>query len=134
MHKIYIMLPDLLKIGKKQINDLIQSESLCLEWLAAKKWGNGFVCRKCGNEHYCSGKKPLSRRCTRCKTEESVTSSTLFHGCRMPLNDAFAIVYKVLQNPDISSYQLSEEVNHRQMTCWKIKKMIQDIKKDKNEK
>jgi hypothetical protein len=28
----------------------------CLKYLADEKWGNGFVCRKCGHTHSCAGK------------------------------------------------------------------------------
>ncbi len=34
------------------------------------------------------------------------------------------IVYIICNNPDISTYKLSEKFNIRQMTCWKFKKKI----------
>jgi hypothetical protein len=35
----------------------------CLKYLADEKWGNGFVCRKCGHTHSCAGKATQSRQC-----------------------------------------------------------------------
>jgi hypothetical protein len=29
----------------------------CLKYLADEKWGNGFVCRKCGHTHSCAAKQ-----------------------------------------------------------------------------
>ncbi|NQT77392.1 MAG: transposase [Bacteroidetes bacterium] len=106
------------------------SEEKCLEYLAGKKWEKGYKCRKCGHTNFCKGKKPFSRRCTRCKAEESATAHTLFHGCRFPLPSAFKLMYLVCQKPDISSYELSRLLETRQMTCWKFKKKLTECLKD----
>ncbi|HKK10594.1 MAG TPA: hypothetical protein VJ939_07130, partial [Bacteroidales bacterium] len=47
-----------------------------------------------------------------------------FHKCRISLPDAFLISYKVCRNHQISSYKLSDELELRQMTCWRFKKNI----------
>ncbi len=96
----------------------------CLKVLAEQKWSGGYKCRRCGHTNYCKGRSPHSRRCTRCKYEESAQSHTVFHKCRIPLPDAFMISYKVCSNHGISSYKLSEEMHLRQMTCWRFKKTI----------
>lgn len=98
----------------------------CLSVIAGEKWRDGFVCRKCGNTNYCRGKTPYSRRCTRCKTDESATAHTIFHRCRIPITDAFEIAYMVCGSPKISSYELSRRLETRQMTCWKFKKKIME--------
>ena len=96
----------------------------CLEFLSQQKWKDGYVCRKCGNTNYCKGKTPFSRRCTKCKHEESATSNTMFHGCKISLTKAFRIAFLVCNKPDISTYKISQKINIRQMTCWKFKKRI----------
>lgn len=101
-------------------------EHQCLEHLANEKWKSGFVCRKCGNTNYCHGKTPFSRRCTRCKHDESALAHTVFHRCKIPLKDAFLIAFEVCCSPDISSYELSRKLDTRQMTCWKFKKKIRE--------
>jgi len=110
--------------GIIQFENLFISEEKCLEYLAIEKWISGFICRKCGHNNYCKGKSPFSRRCTKCKTEESAKAHTIFHKCKFPLTEAFKIVFLVCRNRDISSFQLSEALNLRQMTCWKFKKKI----------
>lgn len=102
------------------------SEEACLEHIAAVKWADGYVCRKCGHDHFCKGKTPFSRRCTRCKHEESATAHTVFHRCKIALPAAFRIAWLVCHQPEISSYQLSDEMNMRQMTCWKFKRKVAD--------
>lgn len=103
-----------------------QSEEACLEHIASVKWADGFVCRKCGHKHFCKGKTPFSRRCTRCKHEESATAHTIFHRCKISLPAAFRIAWLVCHQPTISSYELSEELQLRQMTCWKFKRKVAD--------
>ena len=111
-------------ISVVEVQDIFSDEDKCLEVIAKEKWKDGFVCKKCGNTNYCQGKTPFSRRCTRCKSQESATAHTMFHRCRIPLPDAFRIAHLVCTNPNISSTDLSKQVNIRHMTCWKFKKKI----------
>ena len=113
-------------IGIIEFEEHFDSEEKCLAYLAEEKWKDGFVCRKCGHTNYCKGKRPCSRRCTKCKTEESATANTIFHKCKFPIKEAFKITYLVCHTPDISSYKISEKINLRQMTCWKFKKKINE--------
>lgn len=101
-------------------------ESRYFKLLADCKWSNGFACKKCGNTNYCKGKKPYSRRCTRCKSEESATAHTIFHRCKMPLSDAIALAKIVCEQPSISTYELSRQLEMRQMTCWKFKAKVME--------
>ena len=112
------------KINIPQINDFFSDEEKCLEFIANEKWKDGYVCRKCGHTNYCQGKNAFSRRCTRCKSEESATAHTIFHRCRIFLPDAFRIAHLVCSEPEISSTEISKQVNIRHMTCWKFKKKI----------
>lgn len=109
-----------------QFESTFDSEEKCLKFLSEEKWKDGYICRKCGHTNFCKGKKPFSRRCTKCKTEESATAHTAFHKCKFPLTEAFKITYLVCHNPDISSSKISEKLNLRQMTCWKFKKKIME--------
>lgn len=108
-----------------QLNELFQNDEKCLEFLAEVKWKDGFVCRKCGNHNYCPGKTPHSRRCTKCKTEESAASGTIFHNCKFPISKAFYIAYSVCKGKEnISTYEFARRLSLRQMTCWNFKKKI----------
>ena len=101
-----------------------QSEEDCMAYLSELKWSGSYKCRKCGHTNYCSGKTPFSRRCTKCKHEESARAHTIFHRCRIPLLEGFKLISEVCSNPDISTYKLSEIMERRQMTCWRFKKRV----------
>jgi hypothetical protein len=89
------------------------------------KWNDSFECRKCGNSNFCPGKTPHSRRCTKCKSEESATAGTLFHNCKFPISKAFYIAFQVCKgNESISTYEFARRLSLRQMTCWNFKSKI----------
>lgn len=109
-----------------RFKEVFSSEEFCQKVLSEVKWENDFVCRKCGNTNYCKGKTIYNRRCTKCKTEESVTSGTIFHRCKIPLCKAFEILIMACQMPDISSYKISEMLEMRHMTCYSFRKKVLD--------
>lgn len=118
------------KLNISQFENMFSSEENCLQFISAQKWADGFKCRKCGHDNFCKGKTPFSRRCTRCKAEESATANTIFHRCHIPITEAFRMVYMVCNNPEISTYELSRQMDKRQMTCWKLKnKLMECIEK-----
>jgi hypothetical protein len=96
----------------------------CLAILSDLKWRNGFVCQKCGNTKYGKGKTTFSRRCSRCKTDESATAHTIFHHCKMELPLAFEIAYMVCGRPGIAASNISKILETRHMTCLKFKNKI----------
>jgi hypothetical protein len=113
-------------ISPEKLEELFQSDSKCLEFLADVKWEKGYTCTKCGNTNYCPGKTPYSRRCTKCKKEESATTGTIFHHCKFPISKAFYIAFNVCKGKEeISTYEFARRLALRQMTCWKFKTKIQ---------
>jgi hypothetical protein len=106
----------------EELELLFTSDDACLEFLADLKWSEGFTCRKCGNNNSCPGKAPHSRRCTKCKSEESASTGTIFHNCKFPISKAFYIAYHVCKGKeDISTYEFARRLSLRQMTCWNFK-------------
>jgi hypothetical protein len=114
-------------LSSEKVEELLNSDEKCLEFLANLKWSEGFICRKCGNTNSCFGKTLYSRRCTRCKTEESATVGTIFHNCKFPISKAFYIAYNVCRGAEsVSTYEFARRLSLRQMTCWKFKSKIQN--------
>jgi hypothetical protein len=121
------------ELTAEQLNNMFQSDEKCFEFLSELKWSDGFICRKCGNSNYCPGKTPYSRRCTKCKTEESAAAGTIFHNCKFPVSKAFYIAYNVCKGrEDISTYEFARRLSLRQMTCWNFKTKIQHAIQDMN--
>lgn len=99
----------------------------CYRYLADIKWSdNEYHCRKCGHTKYCNGVKPFSRRCTKCKYDESPTAGTMFDKSKFSLKLAFHIAFKIsTKKKGMSSLELAQEFEMRQKTCWEFKWKIQ---------
>ncbi len=107
------------------IKELFSDDEKCLEFLDKVKWGEDFVCKKCGNTNYCKGKTSFSRRCTKCKHDESATSHTIFHNIKFPISKAFYIAYQICnEQKKISTYEFARQLSLRQMTCWKFRDKV----------
>ncbi len=101
-----------------------------MEYLSSIKWEDGYQCKKCGNANFCKGRKSFSRRCTRCKYDESPTAHTMFDKCKFPLLTAFHIVFKIsTKKKGMSTLELHREFGLRQKTCWDFKKKVQTVMK-----
>lgn len=121
------------EITPTKAQDFFQSDEKVLEFIASVKWAEGYICRKCGHDNYCDGKNAFSRRCTRCKKEESASSHTIFHNVKFPVSKAFYIAYHVcVLGQDISSGNYAEKLQINPMTCWKFRKKITDCVNRKN--
>jgi hypothetical protein len=115
------------EISKEFAAELFNDSEKLLKFVADVKWKEGFECRNCGHTNFCEGKTPHSRRCTRCKKEESATAHTIFHNIKFPVNKAFYIAYNVcVEGNELSSYNFSDQLGLNQMTCWKFKRRIMD--------
>jgi hypothetical protein len=103
-----------------------QNDDDCYKYLSDIKWESGYVCSKCGHIKYYKGVKPYSRRCMRCKYDESPTAGTMFDKVKFSLQIAFHIVFKVSTKvKGMSSEELSNEFGLRQKTVWEFKWKLQ---------
>jgi len=107
------------------------SDEDCYKYLSEIKWnGKEFVCPRCGHTNYCKGHLPYSRRCTRCKHDDSPTAGTMFDKTRFSLLVAFHICFKIsTKKKGMSSEELAEEYEIRQKTCWEFKWKVQQAMK-----
>jgi hypothetical protein len=114
-------------VNSIQFNREFKEDSDCYEYLASIKWVDGiFECIKCKHGKYCKGKKPFSRRCIKCRYDESPTAGTMFDKCKFSLLLAFHIAFKISsKKKGMSSLELSHEFELRQPTCWEFKWKIQ---------
>jgi hypothetical protein len=111
------------------IKSYFNSEDACYNLLEDLKWQKGFECLKCGNEKYSKGKGERARRCTKCGTNESITSNTIFHRLHFSILKGFYLLFLVNKHGDtLVSKDLSEIVDLRLATCWKFSKKIKDKK------
>jgi len=60
------------------------NDQACLDYLAAIKWTEGFICRKFGHQQYWISAKHLYIP-TRCEAPHSLTADTVMHATKKPL-------------------------------------------------
>jgi len=107
-----------------QFIDLYGTEAKCEAALEQARWPSGFVCSECG-EHEHSRFLADGRwywQCSRCRTQTSVCSGTLFHASRLPLAKWFQAIYLVTQNKNnISALSLKRHLGVAYSTAWRVK-------------
>jgi len=117
-------------VNSIMFNRRFKDDNDCYEYLSLVKWEDGFICRKCGNKKYYNGKKPFSRRCLKCKYDESPTVNTMFEKLKFSILIAFHIAFKIsTKKKGMSSLELSSEFDLRQKTCWSFKQKVQEAMK-----
>jgi len=98
----------------------------CYKYLASIKWGDEYKCRKCDNTNYCKGKQAHSRRCTRCKYDESATKNTGLERIGIDLCSVFHMLYRLsVDKKGMSSYELAREYEISQLSCWNFRTKVQ---------
>jgi two-component system, sensor histidine kinase LadS len=111
----------------EQFREIFPNEITCYKFLDRLKWGNGYLCTKCHNPKFSNGKNRFSRRCTKCGYDESITSNTIFHRVKFPLEKAFYVLYMISHNAnEYTLDELSEMLNLRRNTIWSFKKKIEE--------
>lgn len=97
----------------------------CYRFLENLKWSRGFQCRRCSNEKYFEGAQKFGRRCTRCGYNESITSYTIFHGIKFPIEKAFYIAYvTVAGKRRMTLEQLATTLEIRMNTVWSFRRKL----------
>jgi two-component system, sensor histidine kinase LadS len=111
----------------KQFRTLYPDSLACYRFLETLKWEKSFQCRKCKNEKWFEGAHKFSRRCTRCGYNESITTYTIFHSIKFPVEKAFYIAYlSVTGKKDHTLESLSHQLELRMNTIWGFKKKVHD--------
>jgi transposase-like protein/predicted RNA-binding Zn-ribbon protein involved in translation (DUF1610 family) len=98
------------------------SEAACLDYLAASRWPDGFVCPACGGRRAWVLERRHLWECGDCGQQTSVTAGTVMHGTRTPLRVWFWAAYLVAtHHPGISAKQLQRQLGlSRYETAWLI--------------
>lgn len=114
-------------VNSIKFHNTFSSDDDCYGYLADIKWHDcGYQCKKCSHTKYYKGVKPYSRRCMKCKYDESPIAGTMFDKCKFSLHLAFHIAFKIsTKKKGMSSLELFQEFELRQMTCWEFKWKIQ---------
>lgn len=120
------------EVDFSEFSKIFPDKDSCLKYLEDLKWAKGYKCKKCGNTKSCKGKDDFSKRCTKCRYDESPTAYTIFHKLKFPITKAFYMLFLVYANKEkITSLELSQILTLRQSTCWNFNKKINEALKNK---
>lgn len=109
-----------------EFRDRFKSNEDCMNYLVAQKWGEGFVCPKCGHNEYNKGRQWFYRRCKKCAYDQSATAGTLFHRCKLDLVLVFELIYRItVRKKGMSSCELAKELGCQQKSAWLLKAKLQ---------
>jgi len=123
------------EISFEEFKHTFPSDKHIFRFISDLKWHDEYICKKCGNKEWKEGSQYLSRKCTECKYEESVTANTLFHGVKFPLVKSLYIsLYTVIHRDSLPIKQLAEEIDLREATVWAFRKKTLDWMNTKNHK
>jgi DNA-binding transcriptional regulator GbsR (MarR family) len=99
--------------------DTFKSDSECLEYLASKKWNNGFKCTKCNHTKFTIRKSNYARDCNRCHHVESPTANTIFHKVKFGIRKSFGIVFEMsASTKSLSASQMAKRYSISRPTAW----------------
>jgi hypothetical protein len=119
----------------EEFSRIYPDKESCTLFLSELKWKDGYSCRKCKNLQFYPGHVAYSRRCSKCGYEESVTTYTIFHNTRIPINKAFYMIFLIYTTKGkISSHKLAELLNLRQSTCWTYGSRIKLVMEERKSK
>ena len=97
---------------------LFPNEAACAAYLERARWGNGFVCPRCGTsgEPYRISTRPGVLRCRKCRCDTSLTAGTVMERTHTPLSVWFWAAYLVTrQTPGMSAVQFQRQL---ELSCY----------------
>jgi len=88
-------------------------------YLEKRLWPDGCRCPVCGIGDRVTARKNGFYRCNQCKEDFTVRTGTIFERSHVPLNKwLYAMYMLVTARKDISSLQLSKEIDVTQKSAW----------------
>lgn len=111
-----------------EFKEIFPSKVECYHFIKSLKDENAFSCAKCGNDTYSSGTGLLSKRCTKCGYNESITAGTIFKGVKTPLENNFYMLYILIESGlALNATQVSEQSGLGVKSAWNFKKQMEEI-------
>lgn len=120
-----------------EFRGIYPDEEACYTLIRSLKARESVHCKKCGStEFYPISTGRFLRRCKSCSYREPVTDHTIFFQIRFPIVKGFYILYLVSSGRNLTSDELSGQLDLRRETCWafrnKVVLLMGKRKKSKN--
>ncbi len=95
------------------------TERACQNALEKMRWPDGFICPKCQHNKACRINTRRLLQCSKCHFQVSLTSGTIFHKTRTPLQKWFWAIYLTGQDKGgVSAMRLSKQLELGYKTAW----------------
>jgi transposase-like protein len=98
------------------------TEAACVDYLAACRWPDGFVCPRCGHGHAYRLTAHRRWQCAACRYHVSLTAGTILHNTKTPLTVWFWATYlTVTDKRGLSALLLQRQLGLRRYeTAWML--------------
>jgi transposase-like protein len=137
-----------MKMTLMTIAKQIRSEAEAYEFMESMRWPNGPICPHCGSveKHYFLTPKGGTARQTRtgsmterrvwkcktCRKQFSVTTGTVFHGSKVPLQVWLMVVYEMCANKNgIAAREIARKYDVAPKTAWFMTQRLREAMKRK---
>lgn len=102
-----------------KLADMFQSEEHCRAYMESLRWPDGVKCPRCQSDKISRSYKRNQFVCDGCSYNFSVTSGTIFHDTRLPLEKWFMAMYLMIESKKgVSANQLKRTLGVSYKTAW----------------
>ncbi len=104
-----------------QLLRMFPDQERCIAWLEKVRWAREPTCAHCGAMDKISqpSSKPHTCWCGHCRKQFTVTTDTILHATKTPLQNWIVAIYSVMTaRKGVSAMQLSKELGVQYRTAW----------------
>ncbi|MXY18282.1 MAG: IS1595 family transposase [Acidobacteria bacterium] len=104
-------------------------DEACIKWLEKIRWDGVPTCNKCGETKRVSSpkSKPNTYWCGKCRKHFTVTTGTILHATKTPLQNWMIAIYSLMTaRKGVSALQLSKELGVQYRTAWHMLHRIRE--------
>ena len=104
-------------------------DEACIKWLEKIRWDGVPTCCRCEETKKVSSpkSKPNTYWCGKCRKHSTVTTGTILHATKTPLQNWMIAIYSVMTaRKGVSALQLSKELGVQYRTAWHILHRIRE--------
>ena len=110
------------------LGELYGSEEQCRQALIRLRWGQGWICARCGHRRHAVLRQRRVLQCNICKQQVSLTAGTVFENSKLPLAAWFSAIHQLSRTRGrATSTELARRLGLRQATAWLMKYKLMQI-------
>lgn len=112
-------------LDEASLRSVYGSEYQCHRALLRLRWGQGWVCSRCGHGRHAMLRQGRVLQCNLCKRQVSLTAGTIFENSKLPLPTWFSAIHLLSSTQGrTTSAELARRLGLRQGTAWLMKQKL----------